>query len=351
MNNSSSSSEQTITTGNRISLDLVWHSKVGEDKWIRFLLSGVNGIRESNACDWTPSTNVPSLHVLSTNDQIAKQYARDLFGRLHGSNQLYGIFHLSDEWFKEDTSFYRGARFCLRNYWCSFVKNDDIIYIPLGYPNNCDYDPAAIVPASKRTHLCFFIGQIKASRFQLLRAFRNFEGFYYPRHFTPDNEYAESLFQTVFSFCPMGNATPDTWRLYESLEAGAIPIVEHRLTVDYFKELLGPHPIPSFASWYAARSWVEHHKSSSFVDSKQSEIQQWWQEKKVELQKQIGGILRQKFQPEYKSSLEDYAPSYTGMALGVRWKLELLRYLNWGAIPYRSLKIFGLKTFKEHPGA
>ena len=36
----------------------------------------------------------------------------------------------------------------------------------------------------------------------------------------------KKIWKSIFVPCPRGNSSPDTFRLYEALEAGSIPIVE-----------------------------------------------------------------------------------------------------------------------------
>ena len=324
-------------------IDIVWHSsRLGERRWTEYLFSEVRNVRQVSIAQWPRSQAMPSIHVISTNDKETKARIPDLFIGLRNQNSPFGIFHMSDEWFREDTSFYKYCRFCLRNYWCSFIRNEDLIYIPLGYPNHCAFGSAATAPASERKHRCSFTGQMKYSRVQMVKAFETVDGFYYPRQFISDDEYATLMRQTVFSLCPMGNATPDTWRLYESLEAGAIPIVEKRPTMDYFRGLFGENPLPTFRSWRSARAWVDGIKSPEALDEKQAQLQQWWRQQKAKLRGRLAAIVRGKLDPQYQSALENYKPAYSGTLLKIRWRLELLRHLNMGSIPRRLLKNTGL---------
>jgi hypothetical protein len=80
----------------------------------------------------------------------------------------------------------------------------------------------------------------------------------------------------------------ETWRFYESLELGCIPIVETRPFLDYFTSLFGVHPIPSFQNWEAARRYAERALADkSSLLRKQAEIGAWWTDKKTEVQRQV----------------------------------------------------------------
>jgi len=90
----------------------------------------------------------------------------------------------------------------------------------------------------------------------------------------------------------MGNVMAETWRLYEALEAGAIPIVERRARLDYFTGLFGPHPLPSFASWVNARRFMQHLlQSPDKMDALQDEIGAWWSNYKTGLPNGIFDVI------------------------------------------------------------
>lgn len=70
----------------------------------------------------------------------------------------------------------------------------------------------------------------------------------------PRDEYVRLLADTRIAPAPSGSMTPDTFRVFEALCAGAVPIVEDACAQDptpgYWERLLGPdHPIPSVAQW------------------------------------------------------------------------------------------------------
>jgi hypothetical protein len=86
----------------------------------------------------------------------------------------------------------------------------------------------------------------------------------------------------------MGNVILETWRLYESLELGCIPMVETRAALDYFTGLFGRHPIPSFRNWEAARRYAQDELADkSSLLRKQSEIRNWWNSKKQAIRMQV----------------------------------------------------------------
>lgn len=61
-------------------------------------------------------------------------------------------------------------------------------------------------------------------------------------------EYIRNMAMAKIVPCPAGPVTPDTFRLYEALEAGAVPIIldKHR---GYFEKVFGDNPIRSIEDW------------------------------------------------------------------------------------------------------
>jgi hypothetical protein len=149
-------------------------------------------------------------------------------------------------------------------------------------------------------------------------------------------EFDDVLDNTIFSPCPMGNAILETWRLYESLELGCIPLVETRASLDYFTRLLGPHPIPSFSSWAAARDYAQQALADkSSLLRKQSEISSWWTGRKQEVREQV---RRAATGPSHHGALQRFGAlarnRYPLVHEPLRL-LELLRHQSGGSLMRR----------------
>jgi len=90
-------------------------------------------------------------------------------------------------------------------------------------------------------------------------------------------QYMQVLCDSVFVPCCMGNVNLDSYRIYEALECGAVPILEKRGSLDYFRNLLGDHPMPSFTNWREARRFL---KEIQFDHAAQDEMllrcSRWW---------------------------------------------------------------------------
>jgi hypothetical protein len=117
--------------------------------------------------------------------------------------------------------------------------------------------------------------------------------------------YDRLLSESTFVPCPMGNATLETCRVYEALEAGAIPLVEHRLSMDYYRALLGEHPIPTFRNWDTAAQFCRDLRADpAGLDSLQATIMGWWSAKKEDIHATVLECVRQ---PDSRAALQAFA--------------------------------------------
>ena len=77
---------------------------------------------------------------------------------------------------------------------------------------------------------------------------------------------------------------PETYRLYEALQCGCIPIVEN--AYNYYERLFPDNPFIKVDKWAEAlpiiKSW-----GSDQVKKKQKECKEWWNSYKIELQETI----------------------------------------------------------------
>lgn len=275
-------------------MKLIWHAdNLLEVDWIRYIFGD---LIEEECTDLSLTCfDDDSIHVVSSNWQplpTYEHYFRECRTRCHH----LVLFHASDEWFSGGYGLYRHFDAVIRNFMTDLAKCDGILTIPEGYANGTR-TLRSVRPITERQYAWSFTGQLKASRIEMASAFAGFG----PKLLTSTTsiyedagktlnkaEFDDILENTVFSPCPMGNVILETWRLYESLELGCIPLVENRPFLDYFTGLFGRHPIPAFQNWAAAR----HYAQGAYGDKpallrKQSEIRDWWTAKKKNVQIQV----------------------------------------------------------------
>ena len=97
-------------------------------------------------------------------------------------------------------------------------------------------------------------------------------------------EMSEILSSTQFLPCPNGFFHPETYRLYEALECGCIPIVES--AYQYYDRLFPKNPFIKIDKWLDAKTIV-NKLSIEEINSKREECENWWVAYKTDLQEFI----------------------------------------------------------------
>ena len=244
-------------------MKLIWHAGgLEEADWLRDILGDLISSEVDDldlAC-----LDDNSIHVVSSNVQPLAKYEA-YFSECRARCQHLVLFHVSDEFFSGGYRLYRHFDAVIRNFRTYLADGDGILTIPEGYSNGMRADGPGC-PADIKRFAWSFTGEIKASRIEMRAALDGMQ----PQLLTATDsisalnrrklsksEFTAVLGDTVFAPCPMGNVILETWRFYESLEMGCIPLLEKRKGLDYFTALLGPHPIPTFRSWTEARHYAE----------------------------------------------------------------------------------------------
>lgn len=219
----------------------------------------------------------------------------DYFRRCRESCSNIVLYHAGDEWFSGGCEPYRHFDNVVRELPSFFTRSVGIACIPLGCPVSGSLQ-RDWPPSSERPLVWSFAGEIRNTRIEMVRDFDKIS----PREIidTSTNRtlsvdrYHDLLSASKFVPCGMGNVITETWRVYEAIESGAIPIVERRMTLDYYRELLGEHPIPTFNSWRRAADFVtDMMQRPAEMNALQGEIAAWWKDYKDRMVRQIGVML------------------------------------------------------------
>lgn len=94
-------------------------------------------------------------------------------------------------------------------------------------------------------------------------------------------EYTQYMCRAKIIPCPGGPNTPESFRFYEALEAGCIPIPENRI---FWTMMFGEVPFPIVENWNQLPELINHYKDRPDVNN---ECQAWWQCKKRELRMKL----------------------------------------------------------------
>ena len=103
--------------------------------------------------------------------------------------------------------------------------------------------------------------------------------------------YTEVLVESRLAFAPTGPVHPDTFRLYEALEAGAVPIVERGyVEFDFWRFIYGEVPFPVVGDWAGIVEALD-----GFLDrwaGTAARCSAWWQAEKRRLAYRLDDQVR-----------------------------------------------------------
>ena len=207
------------------------------------------------------------------------------------SNKVKKIFliHLGDEGGAEKKDLvYPLCEHIWRTFSLPMFKNfKNVTSIPIGYKCDPKKDKINIL---KRNYKWSFLGTTHgSSRYDLLDKHKNimpnfinltedFSG----KKSMDTNDYYKILNNSIFVPIPHGYFHPETYRLYEALEAGCIPIIENPFK--FFDNFLPNNPLPSVNSWKDSstiiKKYLENKKDIEIVGNK---INDWWTQHKENL--------------------------------------------------------------------
>lgn len=107
----------------------------------------------------------------------------------------------------------------------------------------------------------------------------------------PHDQYLKTLGFAKIIACPSGPCTPDSFRVYEALELGCVPIVDTRTVSDtyprgYWERLFGrPFPFPQISDWNLVEDVIKDELSK--WPNNAVECSRWWEEQKAIMKKKF----------------------------------------------------------------
>ena len=212
----------------------------------------------------------------------------ELYSRLKLICSKVFLFHLGDEFGLHNlSSIYDSCNFTWRVF-CSnkYFENNKVKCIPIGYKSGVTNKQN-----NNRKYKWSFTGTPhKSSRHDLLFQFSDIKPFFchktqkFNQKIISVDEMSKILSSTEFVPCPNGFFHPETYRLYEALECGCIPIIEN--TYRYYDRLFPNNPFIKINKWADAKSLMKEWKKNK-IEQKKEECKIWWQEYKSQLQESI----------------------------------------------------------------
>lgn len=288
-------------------------------------------------------------------DRYVNARSPEYYSQFRGKRAF--LVDLADENYDFHPQIYCNFLGVFRCYWSGVFRRERVHPIPLGIMHHRFGTARSFTKSSERQYIWSFLGQInKSSRPEIAKHLSRLEPHILfatdataslstwnvldgqKRRLSQDR-CRDILLDSVFVPAAMGNVNLECWRIYEALEAGAIPIVERRPTLDYFSEMWGKHPIPTVSSWKEASRFIhEMMGSSTKLDRLQSECLEWWAHQQEQWAESIRAFIQnaqKRGAPEDPGEFVYRRHSMPGWQI-----LELMRHHNGAAIRRRvSLQI------------
>ncbi|MBV8673440.1 MAG: hypothetical protein JOZ33_08400 [Acidobacteriaceae bacterium] len=272
----------------------------------------INWVKETFG-DWIGEHVFDSKHEVVLDNAILFDtfiYCFDpgYYAQFRGKNAF--LVHFQDETYAGQYQLYENFRGVFRNYWSSIFNPRFVRIFPLGFTAGLPRPLPPIKRATEREYVWSFLGQTnKSSRPDMVTSLLRVQPHLFfstddvpgfaifnqtgsgPRRYSPA-EYAKIMQESIFAPSPMGNVHMECYRVYEALECGSIPMVEKRLTLDYFRRLLGDHPLPTVSEWPQAHSLIQRYlKNPEEMNRLQDRCMEWWRNYKLEYSQQISKFI------------------------------------------------------------
>jgi hypothetical protein len=242
--------------------------------------------------------------VLVQKWERVKDLINEKLDALNKDNKKVILLHISDEFCNDNLEIYEhpAVKLVVRNYIREIKSSKKIITIPLGYVNNRSLK-GNFKKLSERKYTWSFAGSVdKVGRTEMLQKLCIIE----PNKLkllqtwsTPTKEealeYKTTLNESKFIPCPKG-MNYETFRVYEALEAGCIPICvgtgssEHKV----YEQLIGNGVILMAQDWAAAANIINQINSNmSILDQLQDNLTKYWMSRKINITGEILGAMNE----------------------------------------------------------
>lgn len=222
-----------------------------------------------------------------------------VFKHFETEGRNFYAIHLSDENGKDDISWYKSpmCKGVIRNYWrADAAAMDHVIILPLGYTNGTK---VGFNENSARACMWSFEGTNWFGREEKLKALEEvgpFEKKLFAKWNDPGQksraEYAAQLSRSVFVPIIRGNHF-ETFRMYEALEAGAVPIYVREAGDEEYWNWLNAHvPLANISSWSAAATYMKFFLANpEHLNKYRNGLLAFWKKWKSELRERLAMII------------------------------------------------------------
>ncbi len=259
-------------------LTLVWQispDAVLETDWIVELFERT-GHRVETVVDLHHRWIGPGAVVVTDGNARDGIEMRDYLARFRALGLPVAVFHVGDEFARKPVDFYPQAEFVLRQCWRPEVMDaPNVVFVPLGHKKGFREHVEAR-PIAQRRYQWVFAGctsgrlsrramawyakRIPGGLLSESSVFNDSSTLSFP-------DYVKLLCDAKYALAPAGNRLVETYRLYEAMNAGAIPVVEvmtvPKLLWTVVRDLLSAQRRQTFGTftrryWTDTAWWLRH---------------------------------------------------------------------------------------------
>jgi GR25 family glycosyltransferase involved in LPS biosynthesis len=212
------------------------------------------------------------------------------------------LLHISDENGQDPILLYNhpSVKHVIRNYYRKDCADQSMITIlPLGYSTKASI---ATPIFTDRSLMWSFAGSIdRPGRQEALCALEALTPFEKQTKLTfgapsplKGTAYTDQLLRSKFIPAFRGFWSLESFRMYEALEAGCIPLYvpSEGTNGDEYTTVLGKSPILALPSWVQAPTLLEQlSKNAAVMEQHRQDLQTWWKEKKQSLRTTLSKVL------------------------------------------------------------
>ena len=262
------------------------YHKENSDKWIYEILNKIQFKIIEN------ERNIENENVVIVVDSSVEKKI-DFYNRLKLISSKIFLIHLGDESNVYDLSpIYDNCNYIWRTF-CSnkYFNNQKVSCLPIGYKSGTCFKKQN----SDRKYKWAFIGTPhKTSRHDLLFQLSSIQPSFcyktekFNKKIIGVDKMNEILSSSEFIPCPNGFVHPETYRLYEALECGCIPVVEN--AYKYYDRLFPNNPFLKIDKWRDAQNMIKKFTDKD-IKKKSENCKKWWKDYKNELQNFINNTI------------------------------------------------------------
>jgi hypothetical protein len=227
---------------------------------------------------------------------------------LHAAGRSLVLLHLSDEYGKDSMDVYGhpAIKHVFRNYWHPNIPNKDkVTILPLGFAKGRSAKglPAQTPAFQDRKYVWSFAGSMdRQGRAETLETLKTVEPNFVKTMVkwgdpmaVDSRAYCQMLRDTKFAPCLRGFKALESYRIYEAMEHGCIPVYvpsESNGCADEFGEMYESTPFLAIPSWaMAAEALGKFAQQTDAMEALRQRVADWWNAKKEAMHQSIKKAL------------------------------------------------------------